>query len=90
MVGWELAVADEAEHAAVFTGDEVVVALPAVLVGALALPLGCYARQFFQNICIWTDEHRAVALFGVVVASTDVRIGKDDTDLSLEDGSVDR
>ncbi|KAE8789125.1 Monothiol glutaredoxin-S5 [Hordeum vulgare] len=33
-------VADEAEHAAVFTGDEVVVALPAVFVGALALALG--------------------------------------------------
>ncbi|KAI4965633.1 hypothetical protein ZWY2020_051232 [Hordeum vulgare] len=35
-------VADEAEHAAVFTGDEVVVALPAVFVGALALALGYY------------------------------------------------
>ncbi|KAE8797458.1 Serine/threonine-protein kinase HT1 [Hordeum vulgare] len=50
----------------------------------------CYAQQFFRNLRVWTDEHRAVALFGAVVASTDVRTGKDDTDLSPEDGSVDR
>ncbi|KAI4974538.1 hypothetical protein ZWY2020_047818 [Hordeum vulgare] len=45
-------VADEAEHAAVFTGDEVVVALPAVFVGALALALGYYygrMRGFTQK-----------------------------------------
>ena len=46
----------------------------------------CYARRFFKNLRFWTDEHRAVALFGAVVASTDVRTGKDDTDLSPEDG----
>ncbi|KAE8784407.1 Serine/threonine-protein kinase HT1 [Hordeum vulgare] len=50
----------------------------------------CYARQFFQNLRIWKDEHRAVALFGAVVASTDVQTGKDDMDLSPEDGSVDQ
>ncbi|KAE8797827.1 Serine/threonine-protein kinase HT1 [Hordeum vulgare] len=50
----------------------------------------CYARQFSQNLRVWTDEHRAVALFGAVVGSTDVRTGKYDMDLSPEDGSVDR
>ncbi|KAE8785052.1 Serine/threonine-protein kinase HT1 [Hordeum vulgare] len=29
----------------------------------------CYARQFFQNLRVWTNEPRAVALFGAVVAS---------------------
>ncbi|KAE8771587.1 Serine/threonine-protein kinase HT1 [Hordeum vulgare] len=29
----------------------------------------CYARQFFQNLRVWANERRAVALFGVVVAS---------------------
>ncbi|KAE8794818.1 hypothetical protein D1007_30371 [Hordeum vulgare] len=29
----------------------------------------CYARQFFQNLRVWTNERRAVALFGVVAAS---------------------
>ena len=48
----------------------------------------CYARQIFQSLHVWTDERRAVAPLGVVVASTDVRIGKDDADLSPEDGSV--
>ncbi|KAE8799357.1 Serine/threonine-protein kinase HT1 [Hordeum vulgare] len=50
----------------------------------------CYARRFFKNLRFWTDEHRVVALFGAVVTSTYVRTGKDDTDLSPEDGSVDR
>ena len=42
----------------------------------------CYARQVFQSLRVWTDERRAVAPLGAVVASTDVRIGKDDADLS--------
>ncbi|KAE8773125.1 Arginyl-tRNA synthetase [Hordeum vulgare] len=29
----------------------------------------CYARQFFQNLRVWTNDRRAVALFGAVVAS---------------------
>ena len=37
---------------------------------------------------VWADERRAVAPLGVVVASTDVRPGKDDADLTSEDGSV--
>ncbi|KAE8792686.1 Lactation elevated protein 1 [Hordeum vulgare] len=47
----------------------------------------CYTRRFFKNLRFWTDEHRVVALFGAVVASTDVRTVKDDTDLSPKDGS---
>ena len=48
----------------------------------------CYARHIFQSLRVWTDERRAVALLGAVVASTDVCTGKDDADLSPEDGSV--
>ena len=48
----------------------------------------CYARQIFRSLRVWTDERKAVAPLGALVASTDVRIGKDDADFSLEDGSV--
>ncbi|KAE8785054.1 Serine/threonine-protein kinase HT1 [Hordeum vulgare] len=29
----------------------------------------CYARQFFHKLRVWTNERKAVALFGSVVAS---------------------
>ncbi|KAE8805485.1 Serine/threonine-protein kinase HT1 [Hordeum vulgare] len=29
----------------------------------------CYARHFFQNLRVWTNERREVALFGGVAAS---------------------
>uniref|UniRef100_M8B6B7 Uncharacterized protein n=1 Tax=Aegilops tauschii TaxID=37682 RepID=M8B6B7_AEGTA len=48
----------------------------------------CYARQILQNLSVWMDERRAVALLGAVVASTDGRTGKDDANLSPEDGSA--
>ena len=48
----------------------------------------CYARQIFQSLRVWTDERGAVVPLGAVVASTDGRTGKDDADLSPEDGSV--
>ena len=41
----------------------------------------CYEWQLFQSFHVWANECRAVA-------STDVRIDKDDADISLEDGSV--
>ncbi|KAE8803321.1 Arginyl-tRNA synthetase [Hordeum vulgare] len=47
-----------------------------------------YARQIVQSLCVWADEHRAVAPLGAVVAPTDVRTGKDDADISSEDGPV--
>ena len=50
----------------------------------------CYARLIFQSLRVWTDERRTVAPLGAVVASTDVQTGKEDADLSVEDGSVDR
>ncbi|KAE8782399.1 Serine/threonine-protein kinase HT1 [Hordeum vulgare] len=48
----------------------------------------CYARQISRSLRIWTDERRAVAPLGVVVASADDWTGKDDADLFPEDGSV--
>lgn len=48
----------------------------------------CYARQISRSLRIWTDERRAVAPLGVVVAPTDDWTGKDDADLFPEDGSL--
>ncbi|KAE8778685.1 Serine/threonine-protein kinase HT1 [Hordeum vulgare] len=48
----------------------------------------CYARQIFQSLHVRMDERRTVAPLGVVVASTDGRTGKGDTDLSPENGTV--
>ena len=48
----------------------------------------CYARQIFQSLRVGIDERRAVESLGAVVASTDGRTGKDDADLSPEDGSA--
>jgi hypothetical protein len=48
----------------------------------------CYARQIFRNLRVWMDEHGTVATLSAVVASTDGRTGKDDADLSSEDGSA--
>ena len=48
----------------------------------------CYARQISRSLRIWTDERRAVASLGAVVASTDDWTSKDDADLFPEDGSV--
>ncbi|KAE8808179.1 Serine/threonine-protein kinase HT1 [Hordeum vulgare] len=46
----------------------------------------CYAREISRSLRIWTDERRAVASLGAVVASTDDWTGKDDADLFPEDG----
>ncbi|KAE8788934.1 Arginyl-tRNA synthetase [Hordeum vulgare] len=46
----------------------------------------CYARQIFRSLHSWTDERRALAPLGAVVASTDDWTGKDDADLFPEDG----
>ena len=48
----------------------------------------CYARQIFQSLRVWTDERKAVMPLCAVVAAMDVRTGKDDVELSPEDGSV--
>ncbi|KAE8794809.1 Serine/threonine-protein kinase HT1 [Hordeum vulgare] len=48
----------------------------------------CYTPQISRSLRIWTDERRAVAPLGAVVASTDVWTGMDDADLFPEDGSV--
>ena len=48
----------------------------------------CYARQIFHSLRIWTDERRAVAPLGAVVASTDGQTSKNDADLSPEDGTA--
>ncbi|KAE8795670.1 Arginyl-tRNA synthetase [Hordeum vulgare] len=48
----------------------------------------CYARQISRSLHSWTDERRAMAPLGVVVALTDDWTGKDDADLFPEDGSV--
>ena len=42
--------------------------------------------QIFRSLLIEMDERRVVKSLGVVVASTDGRTGKDDADLSPEDG----
>lgn len=56
---------------------------------ALSCLLGrCYARQIFQSLPVGMDERRAVASSGVVVASTVGGAGKDDADLSPEDGTT--
>ncbi|KAE8768844.1 Serine/threonine-protein kinase HT1 [Hordeum vulgare] len=47
-----------------------------------------YARQISRSLRIWTDERRAVAPLGAMVASTDDWTGKDDADLFPEDGLV--
>ncbi|KAE8782622.1 Peroxidase 2 [Hordeum vulgare] len=46
----------------------------------------CYARHISRSLRIWTDERRAVAQLGAVVASTDDWTRKDDADLFPEDG----
>ncbi|KAE8772407.1 Serine/threonine-protein kinase HT1 [Hordeum vulgare] len=48
----------------------------------------CYARYIFLSLHVRMDERRTVAPFGDVVASTDGRTSKGDTDLSPEDGTV--
>ncbi|KAE8812873.1 Serine/threonine-protein kinase HT1 [Hordeum vulgare] len=46
---------------------------------------GCYVRQIFRSLHVRMDERRTVAPLGVVVASTNGRTDKGDTDLSPED-----
>ena len=46
----------------------------------------CYVQQIFTSLRIGMDERRTVTPLDAVVASTDGRTGKDDTDLSHKDG----
>lgn len=48
--------------------------------------LGGVAQRGLDGGCVMMDAHRAVALFGVVAASTAGRPDKDDADLFSEDG----
>ena len=48
----------------------------------------CYARQILLNLRVWMDARRAVATLDTLVTSTDGRTGKDDADLSPEDGTA--